>query len=283
MGEYGKMAGFAAAGAFFVSLLVGLVSRNPFGVVVARALLFAVLFAGLAAGVRYIISKYLPELVSDTAPSAEGSRGQNVDITLPEENPVVAPRASAYSRVEPQKQDYSNRRAPEEEAEGTDAEDELSLDSEQPVAGSEDLLGDALDDVLPPLSDADSAPRSGAAASRAGSEAEEPWPGQAEELGGASDAGDVDLELSGEGGEGISDEGGDAGLADASDSGGLGRLPDISSLGGKSEPWDGPAGGPPRAELPSNPRDAAKGALGGRDPATLARAIRTVLKREEKG
>jgi hypothetical protein len=254
MREYGKLAGATAAGAFLISLVIGLVSGNLFGVALARALLFALLFAGLAAGARYVVTKYLSEPVGETPPD----RGQKIDITLPEENPVAPGRAGAYAR---------ESRAPQEHppaaetgygdlaAEETGSAGALPLELEQPGSGdSMDVGVDSLDDELPPLTD------DAVAEEEAGPAAD-----SVEEAESVPEDGPVSLAAGGV----------DALQEDAD----LGRLPDISSLGGSSS--GARASPPPR--VPQTPEDAMKGALGARDPATLARAIRTVLKREEKG
>jgi len=266
MREYGKMAGFSASGAFFVSLLVGLVSRNPFGVALARAILFAILFAGLAAGARYLVSKYLLELVGSAPPQDENARGQNVDITLPEENPAMEAGNTAYTRTEPGEPDYSASAEDADEGETTGDEEPLTLESEpQPSSEIGDILGDELDDVLPPLSDAESAP--------------------IPETGQSAPAGTDSVEEA----ESVQEDGPTRGMAEGRDApdldAELGRLPDISSLGASSTAgWQAPSGGSPRGGEPSpSSKDAVKGALSSRDPATLARAIRTVLKRDEKG
>ena len=67
-----KVAAACASGAFFLSLVIGLFAGNPFGVVFFRALLLAVLFAGLGAGLRFVVKAYLPGLVA-SAPSPAGS------------------------------------------------------------------------------------------------------------------------------------------------------------------------------------------------------------------
>jgi len=271
--EYGKMAGFAALGAFFVSLLVGLVSGNPFGVVLARAFLFAVLFAGLAAGARYIVSKFLPELVGTTPAQEEEAPGQKIDITLPEERPAMQSSGSSYSaRTEPARPEDSTIAEEEDADEAASAEEPLTLDSEQQPGEMSDILGDDLDDALPPLSDPDSA-----------QSIEAETPGGRSGRGGQAEGDSV------EDAESVTDDGLGGGVADGSESddldSGLGRLPDISSLGipaapGRVAPQESSLRG---GEPPSNPKDAMKGAVGSRDPATLARAIRTVLNRDEKG
>ena len=249
--EYGKLAGLTAAGAFLVSLVVGLASSNPFGVALARALLFALLFAGLAAGARYIVTKYLPELVSTTPP--ESASGQKIDITLPEESPVVQGRAGAYARASMDEPRQAGRDLAAEEVRAAEepVEAPVELGLEQPVGP--DLAGDSFDDELPPLTDDDTVTEDGMG--QAGDSVEEAE--SVPEDSSASRGADTDFPADTE----------------------LGSLPDISSLGGSGSVAR--ASPPPRAA--QTPEDVMKGALGGRDPATLARAIRTVLKREEKG
>jgi len=91
--EYWKTAAAGAAGAFLLSLLVGLVTRNPFGIVFLRALLLGVLFSGMVVIIRYLIRTHLPELgaqgISDGmggGDTKEDRRGSRVDIVLPEED-----------------------------------------------------------------------------------------------------------------------------------------------------------------------------------------------------
>ncbi len=275
MREYGKMAGFTAAGAFLLSLLVGLLSRNPFSAALARAFLLAIVFAGLAAAARFIIVKYLPELVNAAPPRAEGRPGQNIDITLPEEKPPAPARAGAYSRAprEPV-MPPADLAGPDELSDGpvdgsgprvspeTEPAD-LDLDTPgQAVHG--DVLGDELDDALPPL--ADMGPELG------GVSTEEPEPG--------ADSVEEAESVPEEGGRGSAGETESSPEADSE----LGRLPEISSFG---SPPSGARAAPPRRSVrggeSSRPEDEMKGALGSQDPATLARAIRTVLKRDEKG
>ncbi|HTP57264.1 MAG TPA: hypothetical protein VMM82_00010 [Spirochaetia bacterium] len=255
--EYGKIAGLTAAGAFLISLVVGLAATNPFGVALGRAILFALLFAGLAAGARYVFRKYLADLVSAQPP--ESATGQKIDITLPEEGPAPAQRAAAYARASAGPDAPPPTGGTESDAEdlaaaglGEAAGLEESFEKTEQARGDfSDMPGDAFDDELPPLADTDL----GAAGETPTDSVEE--------------AESVPEDQSGAGG-------GEPGFEMDAE---LGRLPDISSLGG-SPP--APRAVPkPRAN--ESPEDAMKGALGGRDPATLARAIRTVLKREEKG
>jgi hypothetical protein len=69
-------------------------------------------------------------------------------------------------------------------------------------------------------------------------------------------------------------------LAREQSEGGLDSLPDISTLEVAAESGTGAREPGSRR---TSPTDAMRGAVSGQDPATIARAIRTVLKRDEKG
>jgi hypothetical protein len=232
--ENWKIAAVFAGVAFLLSLLVGLLSGNPFGAATFRALLLGVCFAGLGVGLRFVVTKYLPELAggsqaSERAPAGEReSRGTKIDIVLPEEAPPVG--------------------VPESEAEPV-SDAELA----EPVAGGDEDAGtDAEAETLSELSselagDEPERPASGAEAER------EPRGRRGENRGGA---------------------------AERESEGGLDSLPDISSLEVAAESDNGAR--EPSARRAS-PTDALRGAVSGQDPLTIARAIRTVLKRDEKG
>ena len=91
-----KIAAACASGAFLLSLVIGLIAGNPFGIAFFRALLFGILFAGLGVGLRFVVRAYLPELAAagapagsadaSTEPRAAGQRGTAVDIVLPEDD-----------------------------------------------------------------------------------------------------------------------------------------------------------------------------------------------------
>lgn len=263
--DYGKITGFAAAGAFLLSLVVGLVSGNLFAAALVRALLFALLFACLGAAARFVIMKYLPEVAGVRPASEAGASGTAVDITLPEENPVAAARASAYKRSQadaPADVEPVDSAPPAVEQTG---ENDV-LDLEAPPSGPAAAVERDLADLLPPL------PETGAPAAGEGQEADEDSVEEAESVDTPGQE-TVDME---------------------NGPGDLGALPDISALGAASHETGGRrakslrgAGpslrSPGRAEQASTPGDAMKGALGSQDPSTLARAIRTVLKRDEKG
>ena len=106
--EYGKTVAIFAAAGLVLSLLVGLLAGNPFGAMIVRAILFAILFGGVGAGMQYVVRRYLPELAGRKASQAAGGgggeaevrpEGSTIDIVLPEEPPPVG--AAADERAEP--------------------------------------------------------------------------------------------------------------------------------------------------------------------------------------
>jgi hypothetical protein len=246
--DYWKIAAAFAAGAFLLSFLVGLVSRNPFGTVILRALLLAVVFAAFGAGVRYVARKWLPELAGggEKGPEADTERGKSIDITLPEERPdagrPVRPRGAA--------------------AEAAGAAEAPADEDEQMQAEAE-----ALDELAEELGDGAAKGDDGGPGAEPAEEEEERAPVEAEEL----------RPLGREKGRG----GPKAGAGpDGGVEGDLDALPDISNLEVAEEP------GAPRSRAGQGgerPEDAVRGAVSGHDPSTIARAIRTVINRDEKG
>ena len=253
--EYWKTATAFAAGAFLLSLLVGLVTRNPFGVVILRALLLTVIFAGFGAGLRFVIRKYLPELARGEAGGRgqESARGTKIDITLPEERPEAMTRAGPGESGRRGTGAASSARTGPGDGDGEVVQ--------QAEAEALDELAGELADELPAASD----------------------PGQSEDT--AGDAESVEeqegeseeLQPLGRGGQKPSK----VTEADSGVEGDLDSLPDISNLEvageqGSGSPHD-------RMGRGKTPQDSMRGAVSGQDPATIARAIRTVLKRDEKG
>jgi hypothetical protein len=262
--EYWKIAAAFAVGAFLLSFLVGLVTGNPFGVVILRALLLTVIFAGFGAGLRFVIRKYLPEITSAGGFSAEGERGETrgtkIDIVLPEERPDQRPRAGSRE---------SGRRAPAASAasqQGQGEETHGAMDEDtafQAEAAALDDLAEELAEELP------------AAGTESAQEREGEAYGQEEQV----------EELRPMGREkGRAEQTAGGGEGDAGAEGDLDSLPDISTLEIAEEPGSGSSSARPgRRPGGETPEDAMRGAVSGQDPASIARAIRTVLKRDEKG
>lgn len=104
--EYGRTVGIFAAAGLVLSLLVGLLAGNPFGVMLLRALLFAVVFGGIGAGMQYVVRRFLPEIAggtSDGPKDADGAgvkpEGSTIDIVLPEEPPTVEKPAEMHDEL----------------------------------------------------------------------------------------------------------------------------------------------------------------------------------------
>ena len=262
MREYGRIAGMFAGAAFVLSLLVGLVSRNPFGTVLLRGILLAVVFGAFGSALRYVFTKFLSE-TAQSAAGANGKTGQTVDITLPEEAPPV--------------------HRPEREEEAPLAADAEAVEDVQPSADapladdalspgfSGTTLEDELTEQLPPVME-------GGREARAADEESESSSEGVEEVESVTEEPPEETQPSAgpRSGRAASEPGVDAGLD---------SLPDISTLGVSSTGRGAdPDSRPPRRRAPEETADdVMKGKLSGQDPATLARAIRTVLKRDERG
>ena len=77
-------AGFAAV----VSLLAGIIGGNPFGVILLRLFLSAVVCGGLGAGINLVVRKFLLELSANT-PATQVESGEEVDIVIDEDIPLA--------------------------------------------------------------------------------------------------------------------------------------------------------------------------------------------------
>jgi len=80
------LAGFSLFGGV-ISLISGIAGGNPFGVILLRLLLSAIVFGALGLGVQTVLRRYLPDLLQ-AAPRAERGSGDSVDIIIDEELPV---------------------------------------------------------------------------------------------------------------------------------------------------------------------------------------------------
>ncbi len=89
------LAVFGGAG-FFLSFLVGLISRAGFGRILFRGLISGALFAGVGFGILFLIKKYLPGLASESEAEEPGSEG--IDIVIEDEEPTAPLRAAGRQR-----------------------------------------------------------------------------------------------------------------------------------------------------------------------------------------
>jgi hypothetical protein len=207
--EYGRTVAIFASAGLVLSLLVGLLAGNPFGVMLLRGMLFAIAFGGVGAGMQYVVRRFLSELSgggpapSDGADDSAKPAGSTIDIVLPEELPSA------------------------------DGAPERRDETLEELPGTTESGGSA---PVEELESADNGPAPGAA--------------PAQNAGGPGRGRD-----------------------------GLDALPDIGQIG--------TGGGSTRSStrFPGarpKPSDATRDVLEREDPALLARAVRTVLKREER-
>ncbi len=251
--EYGRTAAIFAAAALALSFLVGIFAGNPFLTVIFRAFLLAVAFSAIGVGLAFVVKRYLPELVSPptAAPAApEEAEGHSVDITLPEESPGKAA------------------------ADAGEPEEVESLDVDEPAGYRAAESAEEIEELESPSSGAKTAAMAGIdevedmATTVEPIESMEPIIGTAENHGGESHPALRRTALGG---------------IDSLES-----LPDFGDLGNFTSPGKSAGAHPepsPKTERirPRRPADAAKGNLGEEDPESLAKAIRTVIKRDERG
>jgi hypothetical protein len=91
-----KWCGIAAGFGFTLSLLVGIVSGAGLFWALVRAGVFGAVFFVLAGGIRFLVDRFLPDLLSDEGNGAElaGAPGSRVDISVGDgEEDAVPPSA----------------------------------------------------------------------------------------------------------------------------------------------------------------------------------------------
>ncbi|GHT49651.1 hypothetical protein FACS1894102_4560 [Spirochaetia bacterium] len=77
-----KLAGIVAGFAFALSFLLGVINKTSFGVSLLRALIFAIIFFGIAAGIELLYKKFLEPDISGGTGGLGDDLGSNVDISL---------------------------------------------------------------------------------------------------------------------------------------------------------------------------------------------------------
>ncbi len=141
-------AGFAA----LVSLLAGIIGGNPFGVILLRLFLSAVVCGGVGLGVNLIVNKFLPEL-SANPPIPQPEPGEEVDIVIDEDIPLAEEPAE---QIEPAEEAMAAEEEEEEVPkdggeEGEESEEDVlaleEVDSEQQTVPEEFVPGIAASQV----------------------------------------------------------------------------------------------------------------------------------------
>jgi len=116
---------YAGAGLFaaVISLISGILGGNPFGVILLRMLLSALVLAGVAMGAGILLRKFLPELMQEAAATGAEKPEAAVDIVLPEENPH-----QATAGMPPGAFDEPPDFAPVEEPDGADSGEAAAME-----------------------------------------------------------------------------------------------------------------------------------------------------------
>ncbi len=257
-----RIAVACAAGAFVLSLVIGLIAANPFGIALSRAFLLGLLFAALGVGLRAVVKAYLPE-VFGAAPSPGDARGEgragSVDIVLPEDEALQRKAFRRPAGADGAAGEGDEERAPSRQDADEEPSEVLEAPEEEDASTAE-------------------ARALGALAEELGEE-----PESIEEDGGGSEeaAGD-ERRSAASPGEGEAEETQSEEMAHGEEPAELDALPDLAELEPPPQ-RNGPAPRVPRAAVGESPEDAVRNLLSNQDPATLARAIRTSLKKDEKG
>jgi hypothetical protein len=274
------LAGFSLFGAL-ISLISGIAGGNPFGVIVLRLLISAVLFAGLALGVQVILRRYLPDLLQGSPPPVR-REGGNVDIIIDDELPSSAPADLAFEETaEPSAgrdrlEDEFLLQEVEAGGEPTDAGD-LSA---EPTPGAGDRTGGERDTSAAP---GDSLEPVGLFEPTGSFEPDESY--QADESFGPGDSFQEEERPPSRAASRIA-------AAGPSDAGDLEVLPEFDAFDGVGDTATEPSaeGLPgeeetPTRRAPATPRELRQAQIEetvkDQDPENLARAVRTFLKKDQ--
>ena len=97
-----KISIYTFTGGFVLSFLIGIITGNPFGVVVLRSLLSGIIIGGVGMGIIFVFKKYFPDIMEEEKEEEVDSKemGENIDIILPEENPHIGQENDIIEEVE---------------------------------------------------------------------------------------------------------------------------------------------------------------------------------------
>lgn len=85
-----RVSAITAGAAFLLSALIGLIGDVSFGALLVRALLSAAAFGAGAIGLRFVIDRFLPELLAASPPETEAEPGKSVDIVVDGEEDLTS-------------------------------------------------------------------------------------------------------------------------------------------------------------------------------------------------
>ncbi|MCF7928011.1 MAG: hypothetical protein K9L68_03250 [Spirochaetales bacterium] len=259
------LAGFGAFG-FVVSLVTAGVSGVDFVNALVRAVIWAIVFFGLGYAILKAVEHFLPELADLFQGKTEEADSAGVDITVPEENPHL-----------------------NGEEQGDQAPDSASG---EPALGEPDLAGVDEAEEVEEL-EAENEENAGSGPAEAGDVESEPKEAEpADKTGGAEKeqpAADPDSMVE-EVEEQIQPaasgrpEPGDGGPEDTSEAAEVDRLPDLDSMSGSFSDEGFSSGSTSEQSSTKDLKQETASIMGSEhDPQEIARAVQTVLQKEEKG
>lgn len=141
-----RIVAFGSLGAFFLSLLVGLVSKNPIGIAVVRGVVSSLVFGIILFGVAQIVRRYIPELLvtgkNGGKPTSAEEHGALRDVSMMAGDkaeadnvpPEVKGEAASHANTE------SGLQLPETKFDGESDEDLPSNDSSDGLPSLDQLI-----------------------------------------------------------------------------------------------------------------------------------------------
>ena len=160
MGPNLKFSAYFAGSAFVIATLTGALAGVGFGAILLRAVVGAIVFAGIGYGSYIVISARLPELLSGGAATSSTAQadgyGQNVDIVVDDDGEEdELPAAEEPDAAE------GDRSAGTSQAHGDEDEpgdlEEVAEDVESPAGGGDELVEEVEEVAAAPTDSAASA------------------------------------------------------------------------------------------------------------------------------
>ncbi len=154
-----KISVYIIGGAFFLSIIIGLISGNPAGIVIMRAFLSALLFGLIFQGGLYIIKRYIPELAKLPETSSESEEkiahdesekaaGRIIDYEVGENEEILSYEGITGETTE---EESARPQIVEGEGERASSGEDLAVGDEEEAEETEDVsLSDlpSLDNIL---------------------------------------------------------------------------------------------------------------------------------------
>ena len=259
---------FAAFG-FILSLLFGFTSHAAFLILLIRALIIALVFAGLGFGFYFLANNFLMDDtdsmdVSETSPASNPQVGTKVDLYVHDEELDADENGNAYVV-----DDSSHQMLNNSDLRSTGSISRAAVFATAPSAAEEKpAVQNASDEVASAMAEAN------AGAAQSAAKVQGPAPAQTEESGAATEERPLPSDNAG------------AGASSSEESGGLDTLPDMSSFvmeNASSSEENGESAVESDSSytttVSSSHNDGSE--LGVKDAEVMAKAISSVLSREE--